>query len=253
MVMEVHPPREPKGAPGNILKNSVGKKKLHKDENRVLARICYQSFVINGVQYCRPHLLVKCSLCEEDNVSLQEECDAERQLLGLRQGGDPHLNARAERWHEEITDAQLYGTLKANQVRMMYSESYRKAHPREFAVEWRNMMVELNTKEKDLHDRLLAEAARTVKEGASECCYWACAEPSGASADALAEEKSTKLFRCSGCGVAKYCSKEHQMMDWKWEHKMECSKSVPQFFLEEIEEDRRRHLRGDYEKVDRNG
>ena len=35
---------------------------------------------------------------------------------------------------------------------------------------------------------------------------------------------STNLLKCSGCKCVSYCSKEHQVADWKKEHKHECKK-----------------------------
>ena len=164
---------------------------------------------------------------------VREECDAERRELGLRCGGDPRLNARAEKWEAEISEAQLQGRLKGDLLRM-------RSGGRPSPSEWSEMMKELKTKENALNKRFLADVETTFDEGASQCCYWACAKPG-----------ADKLYKCSGCGIAKYCSKEHQALDWKWEHKVECTKSVPQFFLDEIKSDRERHLNGDYEKVEK--
>jgi len=35
---------------------------------------------------------------------------------------------------------------------------------------------------------------------------------------------STNLLKCSGCKCVSYCCKEHQVADWKIEHKHECKK-----------------------------
>mmetsp|Transcript_5550 Transcript_5550/g.10570 ORF Transcript_5550/g.10570 Transcript_5550/m.10570 type:complete len:277 (+) Transcript_5550:2-832(+) len=226
-VKEISPPRPPKRS----LKIEMGGRKALLAD-RDLARMCYQSFVLNGVQYCRPHLLIYCHLCEENNGCVREDCDAERRELGLRPGGDPRLNARAENWEAEISEAQLQGRLKGDLLRM-------RSGGRPSPSDWSEMTNELKTKEIALKKRLLADVETTFDEGASQCCYWACAEPD-----------EVKLFKCSGCGIAKYCSKEHQALDWKWEHKVECTQSVPQFFLDEIKSDRARHLYGDYDDVD---
>jgi hypothetical protein len=78
-----------------------------------------------------------------------------------------------------------------------------------------------------------------LTEGVSHCCYWACANPS-----------PEQLFKCKGCGVVKYCCREHQEQDWKWEHKVECTRSVPQYILDEMQSDKERYLRGDYLKIE---
>eukprot|EP01083_Nonionella_stella_P151021 482077_1 len=35
---------------------------------------------------------------------------------------------------------------------------------------------------------------------------------------------SGKLLRCSGCNTVWYCSKEHQLSDWKLRHKRQCTR-----------------------------
>ena len=106
--------------------------------------------------------------------------------------------------------------------------------------EWRDLQTELRAKEQKLNERFLADVDKTMNEGASQCCYYACANPA-----------VEKLYKCAGCGIAKYCSKKHQKLDWQWEHKLECTKSTPQFVLDEIQSDRERHLRGDYDRIER--
>lgn len=219
--------------PERSLKIGMGKKLLRSDRN--MSRMCYESFIINGIQYCRPHLLTTCHLCKVSNEHLRDDCDSQRLELGLREGGDPALNRRADQWTERIHGEQLTGQLRFDELRLRLGGDLR-LHPRE----WNRLKAELRAKERQLNDELLADVAKTLKQGASQCCYWACAEPA-----------ADKLLRCGGCGVAKYCSKEHQAMDWRWEHKLECSKSTPRFVLDEIESDRERNLRGDYEKAER--
>ena len=88
--------------------------------------------------------------------------------------------------------------------------------------------------------RFLAENDHVMKnQGASQCCYWACKTPNGCDGG--------KLLKCSACGIAKYCCKEHQQLDWKWEHKGECTASLPGWLKEEMEQDRLRNLKGDYD------
>ena len=99
---------------------------------------------------------------------------------------------------------------------------------------------ELEEIERAVNNEFLADVAQTFKKGTSQCCYWGCKQPD-----------SNKLAKCSGCGVVKYCSREHQTLDWKWEHKFECTKAIPKDVLDNIEADRQRNLRGNYDHIDR--
>eukprot|EP00956_Cyclotella_meneghiniana_P041252 scaffold219653_cov33-Cyclotella_meneghiniana.AAC.3 len=66
------------------LNMSIGKKKLHADGQNGLGRMMYQSMLVNGVQYCRRHLVLSCHLCQLEHTDLKYEVDDERQTLGLR-------------------------------------------------------------------------------------------------------------------------------------------------------------------------
>ena len=166
---------------------------------------------------------------------MQEECDDERESLGLRSGGDPGLNVRSDMWKEEITTGQMEVQLGMDMLRQQHGTSI---HPQIL----KEYMDKYQVKERQINERFLVDVAEALKRGASQCCYWGCSKPD-----------AEKLFKCTGCGIAKYCSKEHQAADWKWEHKYECTRAVPQFFLDEIESDRQRNLAGDYDKVERRG
>lgn len=221
---------EPRAKPERNLKVAFGgKKKLHASDNKEMARMLCTKFVINGVQYCRPHLMLSCHLCEENNCFMREEVDEERRSLGLRPGGDPRINYRAERWYATIVKEQM-------EAKHKFGELGDRADP----FDRMDLMKELKANEKKLNERFLADADRALSEGASQCCYYACANPA-----------VETLYSCSGCGIVKYCSKKHQALDWKWEHKVECTKSVPQFVLDEIQSDHERHVRGDYDKIER--
>jgi hypothetical protein len=216
------------------LKLSIGKKRLHGDPS--LGRLVYANFLLNGLQYCRPHLMIYCHLCEENNQPLRDEVDAEREALGIRLGGDPRINATAEEWKNYIQEKQLETTLKGDLIRQMYG----KGDAQTYEKQWETFMGESKAEEAEINDRFLAKVKATFDEGASQCCYYACAKPD-----------AEKLFRCAGCGVAKYCSKDHQLKDWSWEHKGECTSNIPQFVKDEMEQDRQRNLRGDCEKIER--
>ena len=221
---------EPRAKPQRNLKVVFGgKKKLHASENKEMARMLCTKFIVNGVQYCRPHLMLSCHLCEENNIFLKEEADEERRSLGLRPGGDPRINDLADHWYATIMKEQM-------EAKRKFGELGDRADP----FDRMDLMKELKANEKKLNDRFLADVDKAMSEGASQCCYYACANPA-----------VETLYSCSGCGIVKYCSKKHQALDWKWEHKVECTKSIPQFVLDEIQSDRERHLRGDYDKIER--
>jgi hypothetical protein len=126
------------------LKISIGKKKLHSDRN--LARMTYMHIIINGVQYCRQHLMLRCHICEVDNSFLQEGCDEERQRLGIRGGGDPRLNERAEYWREFIKEKQLELTLKRDLLIMKYGKDHACTYPEH----WMNYKREGEVSEREL-------------------------------------------------------------------------------------------------------
>jgi hypothetical protein len=56
-----------------------------------------------------------------------------------------------------------------------------------------------------------AKAAPSAAAACTECAYYACVNPT-----------APNLSACNRCHVVKYCSKECQTQDWKWEHKYEC-------------------------------
>ena len=89
----------------------------------------------------------------------------------------------------------------------------------------------------------LPEVDDVKSRGVSQCCYWACKTPTG-----IGEEK--KLLKCTGCGIAKYCCKEHQKLDWSWEHKGECTVNLPAWFVAEMEQERLDNINGNYEDYD---
>jgi hypothetical protein len=180
--------------------------------------------------------MIYCHICEENNKSMQEEANAERSALGLRVGGDPMFNEKADKWMEFINAKQMEGRLKNDRLLQKYGQDYSKTHPEH----WQKFVRESKDQEREINDEFLKDVQATFDDGASQCCYYACDKPD-----------ANKLFRCAGCGIAKYCSKEHQKNDWGWEHKGECTSQVPQFIRDEIEDDRNRNLAGNYDIIDR--
>ena len=216
------------------LKLSIGKKNIQDNEDMI--RIMYGAIIINGVQYCRRHLVLSCHLCEEDSTSLAYEVHAERERLGVRCGGDPMLNDRSNRWRDFVQGKQMEQRFQIEDLVRKYGKNHAQTHPQH----WIKLMNELKTGEREINDRFLAEVDEVKSKGVTQCCYWACKTPNG-----LGEGK--KLLKCAGCGIAKYCCKEHQIADWKWEHKGECTVNVPDWLNTEMDKDRLRNLNGDYE------
>lgn len=217
------------------LNMSIGKKKLHAKGPEGLAQMMYGTMIINGVQYCRRHLILSCHLCRAEYTPLKHEVDDERERLGLRCGGDPMLNERAEKWGEYIQGKNMQKTLQRDMLIQRYGTNHAQTHPQH----WTQLTTEWNAEEREINDRFLPEVDSVKNQGVTQCCYWACKTPNG-----LGEEK--KLLKCTGCGIAKYCCKEHQLLDWKWEHKGECTVNVPDWLNEEMEQDHLRNLNGDY-------
>ena len=220
------------------LKMSIGMKKLHSAEMKDFARMICSGFVINGVQYCRRHLMIYCHLCKENNDTLRDEVNDERARLLLRPGGAPSINERADKWQEYICEKQLLLRLKGDNLRSQYGGD---TDDPEFLDEWRKMMNGNKLDEREINERFLSENDEFLKnEGANQCCYWACKTPNGR------EEQEFQLMTCTGCGIVKYCCKEHQKLDWKWEHRGECTLNLPEFLKKEIALDREKNLKGDY-------
>lgn len=224
--------RVPKGDGSTTLKMSVGKKVLaNKDHQGGLARIMYGVIIINGAQYCRPHLLERCHLCQVDHRTVNEETNEERQRLGLRPCGDHALNERSTKWGNLTTSKILEHKLEVERLVNTYGRDHAQTHPEH----WREFMRKAAASEREINDEFLADDPEV-----SQCCYWACENPN-----------TSELRTCSGCAIVKYCCKEHQAQDWSWEHKGECR--LPEFLKQEYEEDRKRNLAGNYEKRDHDG
>jgi MYND finger len=195
------------------LKMSLGRRKI--DDNPDLARMLYNVIILNGGQYCRPHLLIRCHLCESDGWHIKEDADEEREELGLRMSGIESLDERAQKWSDLTQEALLVSQLQEDNMRFRYGENHAVTDPQ-------------HCREPQINDEFLQDTPKV-----SQCCYWACDQPN-----------AEKLLQCSGCRIAKYCCKEHQKKDWKWEHKGECR--LPQFLADEFAEARQRNLSGDY-------
>lgn len=210
------------------LKMSLGKKLT---ADKAMARMFLNTMVINGAQYCRPHLMIACHICEVDNSHVIDENNDEREELGLREVGDAGLNQRAEYWRDFIANEQVEIRLKQDILRQQHGTDFIRTHPEE----WQKFAREASAGERQINDRFLAEVA---KDKVTQCSYWACSNPT-----------VDNLLQCGGCKIVKYCCQDHQAKDWKWEHKGECK--LPEFLKAEIEHDRRRNLNGDYSQIER--
>lgn len=218
-----------KGGKSVTLKMSIGRKKLESDKG--LARMMYQVMLVNGAQYCRPHLLTRCHLCEVDHDSLNEEANEERRRLGLRPCGDAALNARAEKWGSLTKSKLMEQILQRDILVQTYGKNHAETHPEH----WQNWAKNASETERAINDELLAEEIEV-----SQCAYWACDAPN-----------ASDLRTCTACGIVKYCCKDHQVKDWSWEHKGECR--IPAFLKQEYGEDRRRNIAGNYDLRDHDG
>lgn len=216
------------------------KMSLTKSQRDSMATMIYSDFCINGAQYCRRHLMIRCHLCQIEGTRQKEEADEERMRLGLRPAGDPHLDERVERWKNFTMEKLMESRLKLDHIRMMYGENHMDTHPEKYD----EYVQGLKAGERVINESFLKENDEIFqKEGASQCCYWNCKTPDGI---VDSDGKKKKLMKCAGCGIAKYCCKEHQKLDWFWEHKGECTKNIPNFIKEDIASDRLRNLAGDY-------
>lgn len=205
----------------------------HKDpEPDDLRRELYKTIVINGVEYCRMHLLIRCHFCEVDFRGSRDAVEEERERLGLRQGGDAHVDRFSEKWVNEVEGKTLQMTLEDDVTRLQYGQDYYAKNPHR----WNERIKQLSEDERKLNDSLLRELAELKGKGAGSCCYWACKNPSSAD----------RLLTCAGCKFHKYCCREHQALDWKWEHRAECSANVPKVLLDEMEATLAKQLAGDY-------
>ena len=213
---------------------SVGKKRLESGD-KSFQRMMYGAMLINGASYCRRHLMRKCHRCQEDRHYLHEEANEERYDLGLRDAGDRALNERSDRWSDLVDQENMAKTLQRDMLITKYGRNHAQTHPQY----WRELTNQWVVREREINDEFLPETRDVLQnKGASQCCYWACATPGG--------RDNKPLLRCSGCKIVKYCCKEHQSLDWKWEHKGECTASLPDWYNAELQQDFERNLQGDY-------
>lgn len=203
-------------------------------ENADMARAMLDILQIQGKCYCRRHIMTRCHICELTYEHINDEVDTERMDLGLRESGDPRLNEFAERWGDYIQEKQMELRLSQDITLQMEGKDYYKNNP----DKWLALKQSRKQEEREINDRFFSELTELRAQGTSQCCYWNCQTPDEAK------------FRCSGCKMVKYCSKECQQKDWKWEHKGECDGRVPQFLKEEYEQELQRNLAGDYRHRD---
>ena len=191
----------------------------------------YRTVSINGVEYCRAHLLLRCHLCELDFHDTQEAVEMEREDLELQPGGDARVDDFSAKWESKMEEYAFLLSLQRDMAGIQYG-------PRdlvEAAQEMTEQMKHRAVNERSLNDEFFADLKELRTKGASKCCYWACENHS-----------SNKLLVCTGCKFHKYCCKEHQALDWTWEHRAECTVNVPQCVLDDMAAEMERHLSGDY-------
>lgn len=177
------------------LKMPIGRKVL--DSDKCLARMMCGATLVSGAQCCRPHLVATRHLCEADCASLNEEANQERCLLGLHPCGDESLNAQSEKW------ANLTSRKAREQQLRLGALSKKRGPPNMSPGQLQGFFRSAKASEREINDEILAEMVE-----ASQRSCWACEQPN-----------APNLRACAGCGVVKRCCKDHQVSDWKWEHK----------------------------------
>jgi MYND finger len=175
--------------------------------------------------------MISCHLCEQSHEFARDECDEEREELGLRPGGDRRLTQHSELWGDEVRRRMMLMRSDMEMVRLEKGVDHYQKHPQEWAAKG----AELKADERELNDGFLAAVAEVTALGASQCCYWGCDAPD-----------AQELSRCSGCKIVKYCCAEHQKADWTWSHRVECSARVPKLLSTHYATQREAHLRGEY-------
>ena len=146
--------------------------------------------IINGGQYCRPHRRLICHVCEADYTSTHQDENQKRINFGCRPCGDANLDEVSHVLNKEVYAVQM--ELRARQ------EPYEaKGILAPGLKEWGAAI------ENDINTRYAIPAE------CSQCSYYQCG-------------KTTDLKSCAKCKIVKYCSRECQTADWKYEHKYEC-------------------------------
>lgn len=135
------------------LKMSIGKKTLQAKGKDNMTRLMYTNMFINGVSYCRHHLMICCHLCQANNWHLHEETDEEWRQLGLREGGDPRLAERAEHWSDYILSNIAQEHMKIESLIEQYGRDDARTHPQH----WNGLMREWTAEECQVNDRFLAD------------------------------------------------------------------------------------------------
>jgi hypothetical protein len=196
----------------------------------------YRSIMINGGTYCREHLLRYCPACETNYEVrpppppfhththtpthtqfhsltialrtgsyhimqiLRDEVDDERERLGIRLSGDPGLDQTGGPIGDQLITRF---SIDAHGVPVNDGSS-----PFSFPASAAAQIPTMN-------ELRVAAAEHKSRTQCTSCAYWACPCPTG-----------VPLTTCSKCKIVKYCGKDCQAADWKWEHKFECTVPV---------------------------
>lgn len=193
-----------------------------------------KQILINGGTYCRPHLKSDCHMCEVSYEHLHDEANSAREAHGLRPVGDLGLDASTWSIKDEVLKAQAV---------VMDEMAHLKATG-QYGPSWRPTPA-MRAVEDDINRRM-AEPPRCTA-----CAYYKCTIELAGDPHTSA---GVELLTCTGCGIARYCSKECQRKDWRWEHKAECdwdgtlakalAKAAPLRALRAISDDEDDRLQG---------